>query len=305
MIFGKDLGRSAFFAEIGSEVERLDSIPNGYTSLVCIGQGVSLTDTVGREYRIDLFISPTGCIAVRLPLPLAGASPADTDPKHLRRVASIVRAWSVEQLNEVCADHLYRAEGQAADIIDVLVRAGLAGFSDKGNVSKALAATLADGELLFEVIDSASAHKVFTSRELIDRFSAAKGVDPDDVTEFIGALEVMDGFSAVSIGREIIVQYAPLSDGRPYQLFKFTIGQHRSDVVAEPRVTRHQLQSNGRGPAEADSFFEALIPYADTASMQPAPDGSISVLPLSIDALMDGTMGLVAAARGFAKAVSQ
>lgn len=305
MIFGKDLGRSAFFAEIGSEVERLDSIPSNYANLVCIGQGVRLTDTVGREYRIDLFISPTGCIAVRLPLPLAGASPTDTDPKHLRRVASIVRAWSVEQLNEVCADHLYRAEGQAADIIDVLVRAGLAGFSDKGNVSKALAATLADGELLFEVIDSASAHKVFTSRELIDRFSAAKGVDPDDVTEFIGALEVMDGFSAVSIGREIIVQYAPLGDGRPYQLFKFTIGQHRSYVVAEPRVTRHQLQSNGRGPAEADSFFEALIPYADTASMQPAPDGSISVLPLSIDAMMDGTMGLVAAARGFAKAVSQ
>ena len=200
MIFGKDLGRSAFFAEIGSEVERLDSIPSNYTNLVCIGQSVNLTDTVGREYRIDLFISPTGCIAVRLPLPLAGASPTDADPKHLRRVASIVRAWSVEQLNEVCADHFYHAEGQAADIIDVLVRAGLAGFSDKGNVSKALAATLTGGELLFEVIDSASAHKVFTSRELIDRFSAAKGVDPDDVTEFIGALEVMDGFSAVSIG---------------------------------------------------------------------------------------------------------
>ena len=81
MIFGKDLGRSAFFAEIGSEVERLDSIPSNCTNLVCIGQGVSLTDTVGREYRIDLFISPTGCIAVRLPLPLAGASPTDADPK--------------------------------------------------------------------------------------------------------------------------------------------------------------------------------------------------------------------------------
>ena len=238
MIFGKDLGRSAFFAEIGSEVERLDNIPSDYTNLVCIGQGVSLTDTVGREYHIDLFISPTGRVAVRLPLPLAGASPTDADPKHLRRVASIVRSWNAEQLNEVCADHFYRAEGQAADIIDVLVRAGLAGFSDKGSISKALVATLADGELLFEVIDSASAHKVFTSRELIDRFSAAKGVDPDDVTEFIGALEVMDGFSAVSIGREIIVQYAPLGDGRPYQLFKFTIGQHRSDVVAEPRVAR-------------------------------------------------------------------
>lgn len=101
MIFGKDLGRSAFFAEIGSEVERLDSIPSNYTNLVCIGQGVRLTDTVGREYRIDLFISPTGCIAVRLPLPLAGALPTDVEPKHLRRVASIVRAWSVEQLNEV------------------------------------------------------------------------------------------------------------------------------------------------------------------------------------------------------------
>ena len=58
MIFGKDLGRSAFFAEIGSEVERLDSIPSNYANLVCIGQGVRLTDTVGREYRIDLFISP-------------------------------------------------------------------------------------------------------------------------------------------------------------------------------------------------------------------------------------------------------
>lgn len=305
MIFGKDLGRSAFFAEIGSEVERLGSIPNGYTSLVCIGQGVGLTDTVGREYRIDLFISPTGCIAVRLPIPLAGASPVDVEPKHLRRVASIVRAWSVEQLNEVCADHFYHAEGQAADIIDVLVRTGLADFSDNGKVRKALAATLAGGELFFEVIDSASAHKVFTSRELIDRFSAAKGVDPDDVTEFIGALEVIDGFSAVSIGREIIVQYAPLGDGRPYQLFKFTIGQHRSDVVAEPRVTRHQLQSNGRDPAEADSFFEALIPYADTASMKPAPDGSVSILPLSIDAMMDSTMELISVARDFAKSVSK
>ena len=70
MIFGKDLGRSAFFAEIGSEVERLDNIPSDYTNLVCIGQGISLTDTVGREYRIDLFISPTGRVAVRLPLPL-------------------------------------------------------------------------------------------------------------------------------------------------------------------------------------------------------------------------------------------
>ena len=47
MIFGKDLGRSAFFAEIGSEVERLDSIPSNYTNLVCIGQSVNLTDTVG------------------------------------------------------------------------------------------------------------------------------------------------------------------------------------------------------------------------------------------------------------------
>ena len=305
MIFGKDLGRSAFFAEIGSEVERLNSIPSDYKNLVCIGQGIGLSDTVGREYRIDLFISPTGRVAVRLPLPLAGASPADADPKHLRRVASIVRAWSVEQLNEVCADHFYRTEGQAADIIDVLVRACLASFSDAGKVGKALASTLTSGELLFEVADSASAHKSFTSRELIDRFSAAKGVDPDDVTEFIGALEVMDGFSAVSIGREIIVQYAPLGDGRPYQLFKFTIGQHRSDVVAEPRVTRHQLQSNGRDPAEADSFFEALIPYADTASMKPAPDGSVSILPLSIDAMMDSTMGLVSAARDFAKSVSK
>lgn len=305
MIFGKDLGRSAFFAEVGSEVERLDNIPSDYKNLVCIGQGISLTDPVGREYRIDLFISPTGRVAVRLPLPLAGASPAGADPKHLRRVASIVRVWSVEQLNEVCADHFYRTEGQAADIIDVLVRAGRASFSDAGKVGKALASTLTSGELLFEVADSASAHKSFTSRELIDRFSAAKGVDPDDVTEFIGALEVMDGFSAVSIGREIIVQYAPLGDGRPYQLFKFTIGQHRSDVVAEPRVTRHQLQSNGRDPAEADSFFEALIPYADTASMKPAPDGSVSILPLSIDAMMDSTMGLVSAARDFAKSVSK
>lgn len=305
MIFGKVLGRSAFFAEIGSEVERLNNIPSDYANLVCIGQGVSLTDPVGREYRIDLFISPTGRVAVRLPLPLAGASPADADPKHLRRVASVVRAWNAEQLNEVCADHFYRAEGQAADIIDVLVRAGLASFSDAGKVGKALSSTLTSGKLLFEVADSASAHKSFTSRELIDRFSASKGVDPDDVTEFIGALEVMDGFSAVSIGREIIVQYAPLGDGRPYQLFKFTIGQHRSDVVAEPRVTRHQLQSNGRDPAEADSFFEALIPYADTASMKPAPDGSVSILPLSIDAMMDGTMGLVSAARDFAKSVSK
>lgn len=38
MIFGKDLGRSAFFAEIGSEVERLDSIPSNYANLVASGR---------------------------------------------------------------------------------------------------------------------------------------------------------------------------------------------------------------------------------------------------------------------------
>ena len=39
--------------------------------------------------------------------------------------------------------------------------------------------------------------------------------------------------------------------------------------------------------------------------MKPAPDGSVSILPLSIDALMDGTMGLISAARDFAKSVSK
>ena len=72
MIFGKDLGRSAFFAEIGSEVERLDNIPSDYTNLVCIGQGVSLTDTVGASIALTCSsrppaASPSGCPS---PLPV-------------------------------------------------------------------------------------------------------------------------------------------------------------------------------------------------------------------------------------------
>ena len=304
MIFGEDLGRSAFFAEIGSEVERLDNIPSDCTRLVCIGQGVSISDTVGREYRIDLFISPAGCIAIRLPLSLAGVSSSDAELRHIRRVTSIVRAWSIEQLDEVCADHFYRVEGQAANIIDIFARMGFAVFSDKGRIYRALAETLAGGRLLVEIPDSEFAVKSLTYREIIDRFAAAKGIDPDDVADFLGTIEAEDGFCSMPRGHEIIVLYAPLGVDRPYHLFRLIAGLHRADVVAEPVLTRHQLQVNGRSPSEADNFFEALIPYADRAAINPAPDGSVSVLPLSIDALIDDSAGLIAASRNFAKVVS-
>lgn len=304
MIFGEDAGRSAFFAEIGSKVEALSNIPSDYTNLVCIGKAVRLVDPVGRNYSIDLYASPGGCIAVRLPLPLSGRMPDDNDLRHLRRVASIIRSWSVEQLNEVCADSFYQTEGQAADIIDVFVRVGVAAYQDRLNVSRRLGETLSAGTILFAVCDSGAERRPTTSRELLREFAHAKGIAPDDLTGFIGSLEVLDGVSAVAVGKDVLVQYAPPGIGRPYLLMRFSVGQHRSDVFVEPRLTQHQLRRNGRSQSSADQFFEALIPYADTARLSPSPDGTVSLLPLDVDKLIDDPMRLIAAIRDFARRVS-
>ena len=66
MIFGKDLGRSAFFAEVGSEVERLDNIPaitrtssaSGKASASPILWGVSIASTCSSRLPAA---SPSGC----------------------------------------------------------------------------------------------------------------------------------------------------------------------------------------------------------------------------------------------------
>lgn len=304
MIFGEDAGRSAFFAEVGSKVEALNTIPSEYTNLACIGRSVQLVDTVGRSYCIDLFASPGGQLAVRLPIPLSGRCPADNGLRHLRRVASIIRSWSVAQLDEVCADSFYQTEGQAADVIDILVRTGLATYQDRLEVAHRLGDTLAVGEILFAVCDSAEGWHPVPCRDLLREFAYAKGIDPDELTGFIGALEVLDGVSAVAVGNDVLVQYAPPGDDCPYLLMRFSVGKHRSDVIIEPRLTRHQLQHNGRATSNADQFFEALIPYADTTRLSPSSDGTVSLLPLDAGKLVDDPLRLIAALRDFAQKVS-
>lgn len=304
MIFGEDAGRSAFFAEIGSKVEALNTIPSEYANLACIGRSIQLVDTVGRSYCIDLFASPGGQLAVRLPMPLSGRCPADKELRHLHRVASIIHSWSAEQLDEVCADSFYQTEGQAADIIDIFVRTGLATYQDRPEVARRLGDTLAGGEILFAVCDSTEGWHPVPCRDLLCEFAYAKGIDPDELTGFIGALEVLDGVSAVAVGNNVLVQYAPPGNDCPYLLMRFSVGKHRSDVIIEPRLTQHQLQRNGRATSDADQFFEALIPYADTTQLSPSPDGAVSLLPLDAGKLVDDPLRLIAALRDFAQKVS-
>lgn len=299
MIFGEDVGRSAYFAEIGSEVERLNNAPSNYPDFVCIGKDISILDVAGRNYRIDLYVSPNGQIAVCLSLRLSGE-----EAKHIRRVASVVRSWSAPQLDEICADYFYQTSGQASDIIDVLVRLGRASYSDRAAVSDALGRTLSSGRLLFFLCEAEPIPHRRTFRELVCDFSLSVGMDPDELTGFIGSLEVIDGISAVVFGNEILLQYAPIGSARPCQIIKFIAGKLHSEVVAEPRVARHQLQEGGLDPSCANQLFEALIPYADLSKLSPAADGGISILPLDASKLVDDPVRLITAIRDFSHSIS-
>lgn len=149
MRFGEKTGRSAFLAAKGMEVVRLKEIPSTYENSVCIGDLVPISAEEGNICDVDLYVSPTGAITVCVPMDLSDGDISSGSLFTISQIVSAMSQWSHENLDEIATDHFYRLDGQAALVIDVMVRNGLLSYSGKHTLCNSLDEALAAGNILF------------------------------------------------------------------------------------------------------------------------------------------------------------
>lgn len=99
-----------------------------YQNLVLIGKNIPLS---GNDSLIldSLYISPDGHVAFVVQDSFNQELPHEFLDR-MTRCSDVVRSLSWSALNKISADYYYKAEGQAFDIIDLMVRHGYLNFSD-------------------------------------------------------------------------------------------------------------------------------------------------------------------------------
>ncbi len=275
MPFGEKTGRSAFFAVLGQEVVRLDTIPTTFKNPVCIGKAAEIRSHDGLIAHADFYVTPDGGVAFVLP------DLAPDDLELLNRCAAAVRTWTAEDLDEIASDYFYKTEGQAALVIDVMAGIGFLNFAQRPPFYAAVNKTLASGDFLVATAEPPFYPVRCSRRHFIREFSDLYGLDPDEMTGFICELESVHGVAAVVRNNDLVVLYSPPGEAPPYPLFYFTVANKRADLCVSPRTLRHSLDRCGVPLSAADSLFEFFARFADKNRTRPSPeDGSVSLLYL-------------------------
>lgn len=303
MCFGEKTGRSAFIAVRGTEVVRLNDPPPIYENPVCIGESVPIS--AGGRYICDvgLYVSPAGAITVCIPLMLRDGDVPSDGILTIRRITDVMCRWTHEQIDEIAADHFYQRDRQAALVIDAMASRGLLGYSSKQALYDSIDQALSDSNLLFVPTEPSSAP--MSRREFIRTFSANRGLDPDDLTEFVCELETIGGVVAVVRGSQLIVSYYGPDGSSIIPLIYFKILPNRSDVFVLPLTIRHCLEKNGLPVLAATGLLEFFIRFADKDLLNPSPvDGRVAMLYLKPDTLFSGVKDLVSQIKSFACALS-
>ena len=180
---------------------------------------------------------------------------------------------------------------------------GLLGYSSKQALYDSIDQALSDSNLLFVPTEPSSAP--MSRREFIRTFSANRGLDPDDLTEFVCELETIGGVVAVVRGSQLIVSYYGPDGSSIIPLIYFKILPNRSDVFVLPLTIRHCLEKNGLPVLAATGLLEFFIRFADKDLLNPSPvDGRVAMLYLKPDTLFSGVKDLVSQIKSFACALS-
>lgn len=104
-----------------------------YQNLVLIGKNIPLGD--GNTLILDsLYLSPDGHIAFVVRDSFNQELPHEF-LKRMTKCSDAVRSLNWHTLNKISADYYYESEGQAYDVIDLMVRYGYLSFSDAGVLS--------------------------------------------------------------------------------------------------------------------------------------------------------------------------
>lgn len=270
MSFGKKTGRSAFFAVNGTEVVRLNESPVNQSELACIGRSVAIRSGGIFLCNADLFVSHSGAILCRLYGLFDGAGISPNAEGIIRQCAAVLRSWTHKQLDDIAALYTYETEEQAALVIDILVRSGKVNYSDRNKLDASLDQTLSSGSFVIEASGAAYAGRAV--RDFSRDFCYFRGIDPDEMAEFILELETCNGVVAVVQGSRLGIIYSPPGTRPPITLFYFQVSGVRADLCVNPERTHHDLEQAGFSPLSANDLLDFLLQFADREQTE-IPDG--------------------------------
>lgn len=111
---------------------------------------------------------------------------------------------------------------------------------------------------------------ILTRREFIDIFSSNGGYDPDEIGEFVGDIETIDGFSVGISPTELTIRFSP-EKGRTYALITFGISSGDSSMWIMPGRIKAALEKHGIFPFEADPFLDFFKGYVDLKRSKTSP----------------------------------
>lgn len=291
MSFGEKTGRSAFFALKGSEVVRLNDAPAYQNDLTCIGKSVPIRSGGVFLCDVDLFVTHTGAVCVRVHGPVDSISQYARPASIVAQCSEVLRTWSHKQLDDVSSLYSYEVDGQSALVIDVLVRGGRVTYSDKTRLNAAFDKTLASGSFLIEVSDTASpGHTIQT---FIEDFCYFRGLDSDEMTEAVLELETCNGVAAVLRGSKLGILYTPPGGAPPITLFYFQVSGTRADLCVSPDRTHHDLERAGFSPLSANGLLEFFLKFIDKKLTKvPAGGGVVETLYLLPEPLFENIKDL-------------
>ena len=206
-------------------------------------------------------------------------------------------ALDYNALDSACEDYSYKQYGQAFRIIDLLVAHGLAKFTDAVKVREKISSCLTAGTFNIRVArpktTSPSKRQV-----LINAYADACGVDPDRVNEFIGDIELIDGFSVRTVGERIDVCFASAT-GDLFPFLSFLASRSNAYLFMRTDEIQTNVSRCGVFPFELEFLFTYLNIHIDQEKYKSYQSDTIrDVLFLDFNSLFDD-------ARNFKRVVTQ
>jgi len=111
---------------------------------------------------------------------------------------------------------------------------------------------------------------ILSRMEFISRFSDNGGYEPDDVFEFIGDMEAIDGLSVSIAPTELTIRFSP-EDGYSYALLTLSIASNHSDIWIMPGRIKSALLKHGRFPFDAEPFLDFFKQFINVKRCKTAP----------------------------------
>ena len=123
-----------------------------FSSLVCIGREVPVGSGDTQGYIDNLYVSASGNIVIAETKLFRNQESRRTVVAQIIDYAKELQKWDCEMLNKVANDYYFRKEGQAYDLLDLMIRKGYLSYADGGAFTDRVNQSLSKAKFLLMIV---------------------------------------------------------------------------------------------------------------------------------------------------------